>query len=369
MNYIGMYWIRHSKRHRKQIHREKIPPHLSPVILSTASHLRGPFHFAFCNVPAVDVEDCPLAHPHISDASFQVPQGILTSSSVGLGNFHQCLSIKQHVKGKTIEGKFCMISTNIKETKTMSWLTGTSWLLETGVKSIIDGVKQRLDLSPMDAVLHTATCEGIGADEEEDGGTLPSPPAQLPPPPLLPRSGARSGTDKLIHFNAVSISLALCIPKACSVDDVLAPILNNKKGHFNYDTEFCRLRGDKPLVAADYIAIATSGAIDCIDGIRSISILWIILGHTVIASINKYTMNLFDFFVIFDQRTNMWLISGELAVDTYLVLSGLLLVYTSKSIKKIKQSIIPEEVTCSRKSYGRVSEASQQDGSEQKRLG
>ncbi|KAI8431670.1 hypothetical protein MSG28_016149 [Choristoneura fumiferana] len=114
-----------------------------------------------------------------------------------------------------------------------------------------------LDLSPMDAVLHTATCEGIGADEEEDGGTLPSPPAQLPPPPLLPRSGARSGTDELIHFNAVSISLALCIPKACSVDDVLAPLLNNKIGHFNYDTEFCRLRGDKPLVAADYIAMET----------------------------------------------------------------------------------------------------------------
>ncbi|XP_073949354.1 O-acyltransferase like protein-like isoform X3 [Choristoneura fumiferana] len=226
-----------------------------------------------------------------SDASFQVPQGILTSSSVGLGNFHQCLSIKQHVKGKTIEGKFCMISTNIKETKTMSWLTGTSWLLETGVKSIIDGVKQRL-----------------------------------------------RGDKPLVAADYIAIAVFLLIgilTLMSTTYDIWQRFLR-KKDPVN-SNELLRCFSVYTNTHRLLTFSATSGAIDCIDGIRSISILWIILGHTVIASINKYTMNLFDFFVIFDQRTNMWLISGELAVDTYLVLSGLLLVYTSKSIKKIKQ--------------------------------
>lgn len=56
-------------------------------------------------------------------------------------------------------------------------------------------------------------------------------------------------------MNMMSFSLALCIPKVCSVDDVLAPFLNNAIVDFNYETEFCRVPGDKPLAVADYIAM------------------------------------------------------------------------------------------------------------------
>lgn len=103
------------------------------------------------------------------------------------------------------------------------------------------------------------------------------------------------------------------------------------------------------------------GAIDCIDGIRSITILWVIIGHLSINYLNKYTANIIEFadvsnFNIFllwfsnnlphkinfnylqwaELRRNIWLTSAELSVDTFFALSGLLLVYTST--KKMKQS-------------------------------
>lgn len=48
--------------------------------------------------------------PLVYDASFRVPQGILTGNLAHLGNFYQCLAIRQDAEDGPIEGKYCTIS-------------------------------------------------------------------------------------------------------------------------------------------------------------------------------------------------------------------------------------------------------------------
>lgn len=53
----------------------------------------------------------------------------------------------------------------------------------------------------------------------------------------------------------LALSLALCIPKACSVDDVMSSLASVSPVPFSYTEQFCRLPNDKPFSAADYIAV------------------------------------------------------------------------------------------------------------------
>lgn len=56
-------------------------------------------------------------------------------------------------------------------------------------------------------------------------------------------------------FSVYLFSLALCIPKTCTVEEALAPIIDNGVVEFIHNVEFCRLPKDKPFAAADYSAL------------------------------------------------------------------------------------------------------------------
>lgn len=53
----------------------------------------------------------------------------------------------------------------------------------------------------------------------------------------------------------LALSLALCIPKACSVEDVMSSLATVSPVPFSYTEHFCRLPDDKPFSAADYVAV------------------------------------------------------------------------------------------------------------------
>ncbi|XP_073946921.1 nose resistant to fluoxetine protein 6-like [Choristoneura fumiferana] len=189
-------------------------------------------------------------------------------------------------------------------------------------------------------------------------------------------------------FTDESLSLAVCVPKSCAVEAVLAPYTAHPVVGFNYTEQYCRLPHDKPYVAADYVGtivfsvigmltlISTAyelrqifilrrdpektspllrtcslysntrrlltfnkpRALDCLDGIRSLSILVIIIFHTFweyFLSPRRIVINRFELYQWLRKKRAVWMVSGDIAVDSFFTLSGLLLVYTS--VNKMKQ--------------------------------
>ncbi|CAG9785758.1 unnamed protein product [Diatraea saccharalis] len=72
-------------------------------------------------------------------------------------------------------------------------------------------------------------------------------------------------------------------------------------------------------------------AITCLDGIRSIAMLWVIVGHTFSTQLSFITANPLDMFHFITSFTSLWITSATITVDTFFMISGLLLVYTTAS--------------------------------------
>ncbi|OWF35674.1 O-acyltransferase like protein-like [Mizuhopecten yessoensis] len=82
------------------------------------------------------------------------------------------------------------------------------------------------------------------------------------------------------------------------------------------------------------------GALGAVNGIRFLSMTWVILGHTYSFSF-EYVLNIIPFFSDIPSRwTFMVIINGVLSVDTFFTMSGLLVAYVFlKEMKKAKGRI------------------------------
>ncbi|XP_047991968.1 O-acyltransferase like protein-like isoform X2 [Leguminivora glycinivorella] len=186
---------------------------------------------------------------------------------------------------------------------------------------------------------------------------------------------------------APPLTLAVCIPRSCRVSDVLDGLSNYVE--FNYSEQFCRLPDDKPHSGADittivifsiigcltlastayelhhiFIKKATTkpdelrscfsvygntdrlltlaskpGALDCLDGVRTLSILWVITGHSLLVHFGTYLSNILDYAEWSENLRAAYLLAADFSVDSFFVLSGLLLVYTAARKMKPMQLI------------------------------
>ncbi|XP_073964184.1 O-acyltransferase like protein-like isoform X3 [Choristoneura fumiferana] len=269
------------------------------------------------------------------DASFHAPEGLLVGNLASLGNYHQCLAINQDFPGNNIQGKYCMIQAPLTPpTVRIPSLTGVS------------------------------VSENVTWTEVE-----------------LPEALVQKYAGKFL-------SLAVCVPKSCAVEAVLAPYTAHPVVGFNYTEQYCRLPQDKPIVAADYVAVIVFSvlgiltlistayelrhifilrrapeqaneiyrtcslysntrrlltfdkprALDCLDGIRSLSTLMIVVYHHFVIhfDIPMYVVNDLEKIEWKYNMQGLWIYSADIAVDSFFTMSGLLLVYTSFS--KMTQS-------------------------------
>ncbi|CAK1600712.1 unnamed protein product [Parnassius mnemosyne] len=187
----------------------------------------------------------------------------------------------------------------------------------------------------------------------------------------------RSGPGNPLQFSV--FRLAVCIPKPCTTQEAISELLFNISSiGFQYEDDFCRLPNDKPWVPADYTAIGlfffigflcimstcyeinhifilksdpksanalyrsfsvysnTSrllnfstrpGALECLDGIRALAMIWILIGHSF--SSQSFTYNPLESLRWMISLEALWVTAGHIAVDTFFMLSGLLVVYTT----------------------------------------
>ncbi|XP_039751373.1 nose resistant to fluoxetine protein 6-like [Pararge aegeria] len=292
------------------------------------------------------------------DSGMRVPRGILKGNLVDLGNYPQCLEIHSFVKDMSIEGKFCMIKVPVNQNLQLPppFKNFTS-NFDPGALRIHTKVFENLRD-------YTRNMEKIRATF---GGELTD-----------------FRNDESNSFSSLTFHLAMCVPKVCTTEETIAGLLFNMTAvGFEYEDDYCRLPNDKPWALVDYVAVMifsilgllicictyydvnhnilsqkdpkeaneiliafsalkncrqllvikpNPNNINCLDGIRSLAIFWVIVGH-VFYIIGFIPANPIDTVNWSQSYESLWITTATLTVDTFFLLSGLLLVYiTAKKL-------------------------------------
>ncbi|XP_026315721.1 uncharacterized protein LOC113227063 [Hyposmocoma kahamanoa] len=279
------------------------------------------------------------------EAGLRLPRGVTQGNLLDLGNYHQCLGINKEVEHMTIKGKYCRISVGLNEE-----------LINRINYSNINLLDEEINIKLEMLKTHTikSTTDRAHINEMERLRSMDS-----------------------LNLTAIQLSLSICIPKPCSIKEDMTYLVN-EPSLVKYKEEFCRFKGDKPWTPGLYVAVVifsllglltvlstsydvwhtfilnrdpkasntlyrsfsiytnarrlttfttTSGALDCIDGIRAITMAWVVIGHTFLTT--SPILNVLESIDWVLSFQSIWLTAAPISVDTFFLLSGFLLVYSS----------------------------------------
>ncbi|KAJ2950206.1 hypothetical protein O0L34_g11568 [Tuta absoluta] len=288
------------------------------------------------------------------ESGLRVPKGIFEGNLIDYGNYFQCININENVGTTNIEGKHCKINVPVNQNVDLQELQ----ILPIDYSNIINVHHLKVDETILDK---TQKFNNIQTTAD-----------------FIEPEKARSIEG--IDVDGLQFTLAICVPKPCTTKEWINGFLFNASNlGFRYsDANTCRLKGDKPWAPADYVAVATfsiillltvistsydvwqtvilknnrkslnplycsfsiytnsrrlttftknPGALECLDGIRAISMMWVILGHAFTTF--PVRLNLIDTTSWGLSIESTWVTAAPISVDTFFMLSGLLLVYTA----------------------------------------
>lgn len=286
-----------------------------------------------------------------ADAGIRVPRGFLEGNTIDMGNYHQCIGFNQPIApSNELQGKYCMIQVPMNQSFVIPWdLPDTSNFNPNLLRLDGETVKTLEKFKALRKGMHAMA--GVIDD--------------------------RTIADNPLA--AFTFRLAVCIPKPCTTEQAINSFLFNMSSiGFQYTDEFCRLPDDKPWVPGDTVAVVvfsliglltilsttfdvwqtlilkkdsktvstvgkmfsvyTNGrrvmnfqsspnSIECLDGIRALAMMWVVLGHSFSSEPNW--ANPIDGFLWITSWESLWVLSATVTVDTFFMLSGFLVVYTT----------------------------------------
>nr|XP_049696334.1 O-acyltransferase like protein-like [Helicoverpa armigera] len=328
----------------------------------------------------LDAEECDRQIQYIKnntllllqfmDSGFRTPRGVLTGNTVDMGNYHQCIGI-DHTNPEEdmhIQGKYATIYVPLIQTN-LNWPSP-----QHTVSTQFDPTTLQLDPELADKIqeyniMRKELLMFSGIFEKDDGYNLQDKDERsVPPNPYIQ-----------------SFRLALCTPRPCTVEQAITSFFFNVTAiGFNFVDDFTRIADDKPWSAADTIAVVffsllgivtllstsydlchrfvfkkdpkqmstlgrsfsvytngqrlttfstTAGSMQCLDGIRTLAMVWVVVGHTY--STEPTQQNLLDVYDWLFSARGLWITAATMTVDTFFTIGGILLVYTT--VNKMNQ--------------------------------
>ncbi|KAL1509192.1 hypothetical protein ABEB36_003966 [Hypothenemus hampei] len=266
------------------------------------------------------------------DASAKIPAGILKLNLGGfMGNFDQCLEIRSDLHG--IEGKYCL---------------GTLYI---DIEDVLNTFISRQTDPKLIRKLQLFQEKKFNFQNQFPVASYPSFGICIP-------SGCEtSDLDKIVSI----FNLTYPLPFECQTMDQANPPLSAKAIcvivffiiiiclmvlSTTYDV-YCRKNNKDPnyliLVA---FSVYTNGKklfnyqqskseLSCLNGIRVLSMLWVIVGHCFSVTITGPVSNGLDVLEYIDTTKSMIFASAVHSVDSFLMVTGLLVVYTYKKSKHL----------------------------------
>ncbi|XP_052756151.1 O-acyltransferase like protein-like [Galleria mellonella] len=310
------------------------------------------------------VTNDPLLWARFLDAGLRMPRSLQKGNLNDLGSYYECLGINKNVQDMNIEGKYCMAKIPVNQLLNLSSLPIRSEFLEVPLPEF-NPVIFNIDNSTYNDLIKQMS---IKKQLQKLVGTT-----------LENNDISRDKAPSLgVEF---SIQLAVCLPKPCSLQNALNTILDLQPSDLMIEEEYCRIPNDKQWVAADYVALVifillsilvilstvydirhqillkkdpksvnklyqsfsvytntlrlvtykpVPGALECLDGIRAFAMMWVIIGHTFVNYLVSAPLyNPLDAVDFIQSFWSLWIMSAPITVDTFFMLSGLLLVYST----------------------------------------
>ncbi|XP_060531734.1 nose resistant to fluoxetine protein 6-like [Cylas formicarius] len=179
-------------------------------------------------------------------------------------------------------------------------------------------------------------------------------------------------------MSRIRTSFGFCVPRACDSADLNKVFANLESlvmspYHLHFYDELCANGDDQKLTTLDIFAVSVFGficllavlstiyellvckdrktpnllasfslyanakrlfstetskeSLGCLGGIKAISLAWIILGHRALYTLYVPLVNMADILVVFRSIFTAVVLTGGLAVDTFFLISGLLVIY------------------------------------------
>ncbi|KAH8247739.1 hypothetical protein KR038_009246 [Drosophila bunnanda] len=243
------------------------------------------------------------------DAWGSIPSGILTGNKYDLGNYDECLNINKDLsEGVTIRGKYCFLQTSL----------GAILGSELGALEALSKIKT--------ATCFPASCSAAHmnlfvSQVLQRVLNLEIPSTAMGISDSSCQTSESEPWDGLTIFTIVLLSLMGAIVAVATL----------------YDYFFCENQNKLPTIAKAFSARANSRAlfrivdyssnpnvITCLDGIRCLSLFWVVYCHEYTARLSSANLNIFHIVSWSEQAFTSFILHGFFSVDSFFFIGGLL---------------------------------------------
>ncbi|KAL1491689.1 hypothetical protein ABEB36_012250 [Hypothenemus hampei] len=263
------------------------------------------------------------------DASAKPPAGILELNFIWMGNYDQCLKINSPTS--KVKGKYCL-ATLFANSDDLNETEEELKTLRVYLESVKDG-----DLS---SLLSSLFSIGLCVPDQCTDSFIQKVLKDVLTVSWNVTCQTKEQLDEPLDGGAIAVIcffvfFALLIALSTSYD-LWAIHQNNQKS-----TSILKAFSLRINASALFKISENPGDLPCLHGLRFISMLWVILGHTFFAYCYGPVVNLPELFrFLYKETLGMIIVNIQFAVDTFFVISGMLTVLVSmRSLQKNKFSV------------------------------
>lgn len=296
----------------------------------------------------------------VLDSFGKVPAGFLSGNTFWIGDYEQCTKLAVHQSGGNFKGQYCtlympinldmsgaLVASSSKCSNNSDPLQKGRKLAQSSVLRYGFCVPNSCDGSLLNQTLFSPLLLNITNNllNQMLKGKLDKPLKKLPFIGINCHSPAKDRLKDDGFAIAMIVLLAffaflLIVGTAYEYLDYgpraeAFPLKASQPGEMSRAEYYASVSGfQKALLAFSVIGNgkkvlsmeAKAGQLDCIHGIRFISMTWVILGHTYYFAA-KYVANLVDFMQILKEFSSQAVLNATVSVDSFFVISGLLMTY------------------------------------------
>ncbi|XP_071057342.1 nose resistant to fluoxetine protein 6-like [Onthophagus taurus] len=258
------------------------------------------------------------------DSSSKFQPGVLSGNLMDFGAFRECLKIKANTQYGQLAGQHCTIKIQPTENivKKVVMFRGLSEMRYDKIKALVDGASIYWsvcipDSCPIEDILKHFTKliktfgEGLDLEitlNEDDCSSIKNEP--------------KFGRNQYI-FSGVLLSIILICLISTIIDVVHRRKNPEKKTLFRIFSLY-----SNSLYIFNYNNNNPTG-FNCIDGIRYLSISYVVVGHRFMMTMFVPSVNALDLIDWLLRYRSTIIIGGTVSVDTFFMISGMLLTYHS----------------------------------------